>query len=84
MTGECKYPPIDLLVDAKNSYHTVQSDMGRAEARLIVCQSDIIADIDIWLIHMLIKVRNGEGGEIEPELVMVSKYVRALRRSMGP
>ena len=78
------HPSIDQLVSAKHSYHSASSDMGRAEARLSASQENIIGNIDTCLLHMLVNVRNGEGNGMEPVIVRVSKYVQALRRSMGP
>ena len=78
------HPSINQLVNAKHSYHSASSDMSRAEARLSASQEDIIGNIDTCLLHILVKVRNGAEGEIEAVLVRVSKYVQALRRSMGP
>ena len=78
------HPSIDQLVSAKHSYHSVSSEMSRAEARLSASQENIIGNIDTCLLHMLVNVRNGEGNGMEPVLVRVSKYVQALRRSMGP
>ena len=84
MTDNRGHPSINRLIDSKNNHRSALSDIDRVESRLIVCQSDIIANIDTCLLSILVKVRNGEGNEIGTLLASLAKYVQALRRSMGP